>query len=484
MSDEQVTNTNSKLALTPEEAVEMLWRRGNLAFKLDPYQQDLKNVYVKTNEKIVVWACSRRLGKTWSLLNIAIELCLNKKNAVVKFLAPTKQDVKKLIRAEMRKIIADAPKDIAPYEMKSEGSWMFPSTGAQIQFAGCDGGSAESVRGSNADLCIVDEAGFVKSDLEYIVNSILLPTTSLTKGKILLASTPPKSFDHDFRKFVNIARASGSYIHKTVYENTRLPPEELQKIIESCGGVTSIAFRREYMAEFLTDTERAIVPEFTQELQAKIVKEWPRPPFYDTYSAMDVGMKDLTVVLFAYFDFKANKLIIEDEFVINGQKFTTDVLASNIREKEAFNFTDKITGEQKEPYKRVSDNNLLLIQDLYRLHGIIFQPTKKDDADLALNNMRMLLKDGNIIIHPRCKTLISHLDSGTWNKAKTSFDRSGDKGHYDAIDSLKYLVRNIDFNKNPYPIGWSLFKPESTMNIVNNVTTATGEAWKRILKIK
>jgi hypothetical protein len=61
-----------------------------------------------------------------------------------------------------------------------------------------------------------------------------------------------------------------------------------------------------------------------------------------------------------------------------------------------------------------------------------------------------------IYIHPRCETLIHHLRFGTWNKQRTSFARSPDTGHYDAIDALIYFIRNIDFGKNPFPRNYRL----------------------------
>jgi hypothetical protein len=171
---------------------------------------------------------------------------------------------------------------------------------------------------------------------------------------------------------------------------------------------------------------------------------------------MDLGINDLTVVLFAWYDFRAGKLIVEDEYVVNGKNCTTANLAQNIVAKERKNFADPFTGEIPRP-TRVSDNNLQVINDLQVTYGLNFLATEKREAEVALNNVRVLIAAKRIIINPRCKVLISHLESGVWNKQKTSFARSGLKfGHFDAIDSLKYLVRNVDFNKNPYPLNYGL----------------------------
>lgn len=444
--------------LSPSEAREILWRQANLKFKLLPNQLELYNKYKESSSRTIVWNCSRRIGKSRTLCIIALEICLNTKNAVVKYLSPTQKMVRTIIRPLMRELIADAPVELRPVEKSSAGIWYFPSTGSQIHVAGCDGGRAENVRGGSSNLCIVDEAGFVSRDLEYIVNSILLPTTSTTDGKIILASTPPKSVAHEFIYFMNKARFEDSLITQTIFDCPLYTKDKIDEFARAAGGYDSITFRREYLAQILTDDSSSVIPEFTEELKLKVVKEWPKPPFYDTYVSMDIGVKDLTVALFAYFDFKANKVIIEDEIVMNGHSMTTDKLAEAIKVKESLHFSDPFTGEVSPPLKRVCDNNLLLIQDLYRLHGLVFYPTKKDDADAAINNLRILLKNENIIINPRCKTLIRHLQAATWNKSRTSYDRSGDDGHYDALDACTYLIRNIHFEKNPYPAGFGLLK--------------------------
>lgn len=436
--------------VSPAEAAAILWHESILHWMLHSGQKDLYNNYVNCIDKTVVWNCSRRLGKSFTLCVIAIETCLKTPNSLVKYCCAKQVDARGIIRPLIREIIASCPPELRPDFKVQERAWVFPN-GSRIELTGLDGGRAESIRGGSCHLAIIDEAGFV-SDLTYIVTSILLPTTLTTKGKIILASTPPKTAAHPFIDYVNVARIQNNLVTKTIYENPLIDPEELEKIIAQSGGVNSTTFRREYLCHIILDQDAAVVPEFTPELKEKICIPWDKAPFYDAYVSMDLGIKDLSVVLFAWWDFRNAKLIIEDEFVVNGQRFNTQVLAAGIRKKEAEHFTDALTGEQRAPYLRVSDNNLTVINDLYQLHGLRFIATRKDDADAALNNMKIMLQNEKIIINPRCRTLITHLECAVWNKSKTSFERSADMGHFDAIDSLKYMVRNIQQQKNPYPI--------------------------------
>lgn len=436
--------------ISRNEAIEALWRKGILHWKLDINQKEMHKMCQENPNKIIVIGSSRRLGKSFYLVTYALEYCIQHPNSIVKFIAPKIKDIKRIIAPLVREVTGDCPKDIAPKYMTQDHIWRFPN-GSEIQLAGTDGGHADSLRGNNTHLCIIDEAGFC-DDLDYIVNSILLPTTAITGGKIIMASTPSKSLDHDFIKFMRQAQLNNAYIKKTIYDNPRLTPEQIEDLARASGGVNSVDFRREYMVELITSEEDAIIPEFNNKSKEEIVKAVPLPPFYDSYVSMDIGIVDLTVVLFAHYDFKTASAYITDEIVMNGKDMTTDILATRIKEMEASIWVDKVSGESKPPYLRVSDNNnLLLLNDLQIKHNTLFLPANKDNLEAALNQVRMMIKQRRVIIHPRCITLINHLETGIWNKAKTSFARSSDKGHFDAIHALIYLLRHIDQMRNPYP---------------------------------
>lgn len=452
------------MSLNKAQATALLWQKGHVAWKLDPTQQDLYNSFMNATAKTVVWACSRRLGKSFCLSVVAIEQCLRKPNSVVKFIAPTQKHVKMIIRPLLKEIFNDCPKELRPDFRTADNIYRFKN-GSEIQLAGTDSGHAEALRGGSSDLCIVDEAGFC-DDLRYIVQSILIPTTTTTSGKIILSSTPPLSPDHDFEEYRKEAEFKGNYVLKTIYDNPRLTEAQIQEVIDELGGVDSPEFQREYLCKVIVSEDHAIVPEFSnEELQKVIVREWTAPPFRDLYVGGDIGFTDLTVFLFGYYDFKHNKLIIEDELVMSGHKMTTAYMAEQIKLKEQTLWTNSMTGEQQKPYLRVVDNNLIVINDLHKLHNIDFIPTLKDDAMAALNQVRIKIREQAIIINPKCKTLIFHLKNGVWNKSRKSFNRSPDAGHYDAIDALKYMVRNIQYSKNPYPFGYGGEYGENTFRI-------------------
>jgi len=449
----------NKTAPTQAEIKETLWRRGLLSFKLDSTQKELYQLFYNSPHKIMTWLLSRRQGKTYTLCVLALEQCIKKPNSIVKFVSPTKVQVNNNVRPIIRQLLEDCPKDLKPEFRHKDYIFFFPN-GSEIQLAGTDSGHAEKLRGGDSDLFFIDEAGSC-SDLDNLVKSILLPTTLITKGKGVLASTPPKEADHEFLKFIEEAELRGSLIKKTVYDNPRITPEQLQELIDELGGLNTDAARRELLCEIIKDSKTSVIPEFDTNLEKEIVKDWPKPPFFDAYEGMDTGGKDLTVVLYGYYDFRAGKIIVEEETVINFQDKDVNIeyLVKEINKKEKQLWTNPISLEYKEPYIRVSDISYILTQEIYKQslklfpkeELISFQVAKKDDNDAMINNLRILLANQKIIIHPRCKTLIRHLKNVRWDNKKAKFARSADDGHYDAVDALKYLVRIISFNKNPYP---------------------------------
>lgn len=406
---------------------------------------------------------------------LAIETCLKTPNVIVKFIAPKTKDIKRIIAPLMKEILQDCPKDLKPSFKIHDNTYNF-ANGSEIQLAGTDNGHAESIRGNKAHLCIIDEAGFC-DDLDYIVNSILIPTTTTTHGKIIMASTPSRSPDHDFMTFMKEAELENRFIKKTIYDNPRLTEDDINRLAEALGGKESVDFRREYLVEKIVAEDDAVIPEFTKDLQSRVVKEWAKPPYFDAYVGMDIGAKDLTAVLFGYYDFIHGKIIIEDELIIKGSKMLTDELAEKIHQKEMQLWTHKVSGEKIEPYLRIADNNnLILLNDLTAKHRLNFLPTSKDNKIAMLNSMRIMMRNEQIIIHPRCQTLIFHLESAIWNRSRDSYARSADKGHYDAVDALLYLTRNVILQKNPYPPDYhynfkdpnQVFRAEEKKNVPAN----------------
>jgi len=325
-----------------EAVIRELWSRGLLEYKMHSVQREMYDLYKSAKPNSTsVWLLARQSGKSYALALIAIIEAIKNPKAIIKIMTDTKIHMEDVLIPIMEQIMEDCPEDLKPTYNKQRFRYTF-GNGSQIQLAGSDAGNAERLRGQKSLLVIVDEAGFC-TELRKIVQTILLPTTTHTGGKLILSSTPPEEPDHDFNGYVEASEIEGNLTKKTVFDNPLLNKEQIDNIVARYpGGVNDVDFRREYMCEMLKNFSRSVFPEVDKELLAKIVKEHPKPAFYTPYVSMDIGFKDLTVVLFGYFDFRSNKLIIEDEIVKKGEQLHLENFSNEILKKEEFLWTNLI----------------------------------------------------------------------------------------------------------------------------------------------
>ena len=445
-----------------KEITDELWRRGELSWMMHDVQKEMYALYENAEPRSTqVWLLSRQTGKSWCLGFIALSEAIRHPNSIIKLLTDTKLHIQSIFEPIFQEILQSCPKDIEPDYVSSKFTYYFPN-GSQIQMAGTDAGHAEKLRGQKARVVLVDEAGFC-NNLNYNVLSILMPTTTHTKGKMILASTPAEQPDHDFVGFIETAEEEGALTKKTLWDNPLLTEKEKHDIVKKFpGGETNVQFRREYLCDIIRDETKTVIPEFDDDLIKEIVIETPKPPFYTPYVSMDLGFKDLTVCLFGYYDFKNDKIIIEDEIVKKGKDLKLNKFAEEIMAKESVLWLNQHTLEPIFPEARVSDIDLIVIQEINRAsYGQLnFQPvTKEPGYKLPLiNKIRVMLQSNKIFINPRCTTLVRHLKNARWKDSSTkdTFSRSPDDGHYDAVDAMIYLIKSISYNKNPYPKNYNL----------------------------
>ena len=125
--------------------------------------------------------------------------------------------------------------------------------------------------------------------------------------------------------------------------------------------------------------------------------------------------------------------------------------------KEDFLWTNILTNEKTDPKVRVSDIEPIVTQEIYRhsSNQLYFTPVTKERGykQPLINQVRMMLVSGQIVINPRCSVLIRHLANCRWkDNSRDEFARSmGENSHYDAADALIYMVKVVDFTHNPFP---------------------------------
>ena len=424
-----------------------LWKRGKIrSFLLDPCQQGIAKEFDESKSMKHIILCSRRLGKSYTLCTLAVEQALAAKNQYIKYLTATARDTREIVLPLMSKIFATCPNSLRPVYNKHESKYVFKN-GSEILLHGVDKDGGESLRGQSADLAIIDEAGFVSGQLDYLVSDILMPMLVERDGRMLLSSTPPRDAQHPFVSMVADAEMRGNLTKRIIYDCPRFTQKQIDTFKEEAGGEDTETFQREYLCKIIRVDEISIVPEFDERAEKEITYnklEIRYDP--DCYVSLDPGYADNAAILFGYWDFLNARLVIQREFVASGQ--TTEQLANVIKRYE------KDLWGSKQPYKRISDTDLRLIQDLRTLHELKFKKTEKDMKEAQINALRIMVKNRQLLIHESCENLILQLKYGqfkTSSSGRRDFKRTAKLGHCDAIDALLYLIRNINRTRNPIP---------------------------------
>lgn len=428
-----------------------LSKQGDLSFLLRKHQKPIYNQIwkvlkneIKANSYLI--NSSRQLGKSFVLIIIAIEYCIQFPKSQIRFAIPVAGNYKDMYGKSIATISEQLDRSLGFEHLLSEKRITFEN-GSMIKFAGTDNNNAESLRGSASNLNIIDEAGFV-SDLSYLYKSILLPQLTTTKGKTIFSSTPPPDLDNYYVDVYNQHLEEGLVSEYTIYDNTSIDDETLAMLIKEAGGIESSTFKREFLCQFVQETEMTIIPEWKEDY----TQDWQRDnnyfKFYNKFTALDSGVADLTICLFGYYDFQHAKIIVEDEIKMNGPEMTTKWLSNDIKDKE------EILGYDKVLLRIADNNNLHLIQDLAITYKLPFSGTSKTDLDAMINKVKIWIGQGKIIVKPNCEQLLGCLKFGKWEKKKRGelFAKSKKFGHYDALAALVYLVRNIEsIMSNPIP---------------------------------
>lgn len=436
------------MPLSPAQAREALWRAGDLSYLLHEDQQAVRAAICTAVPRIYAARCARRWGKSWLACVLANEQCLQKPRSQVRYAAPTAMMVRKIVLPHMRIIMEDAPPDLRPEWHVQDGILRYPN-GSEIHIAGVDAGGADRLRGVSTDLAIVDEAGFV-DDLEYLVQSVLLPQLITTNGRILLVSTPAVSPGHAFSGYCARAELEGAFAHRTIYDAPHISGEQVEEYERESGGRDSVAWQREGMAREVIDVTRAVLPEWIDQEAAICVEH--EPPRHRVYHvALDVGYHDLTHGTFGYHDFRAGLDVVEGEVVL--ERATSRVIDEMVaaKELELWGELPKLARDGGAMVTRHADAPPIVVAEMNGT-GRVWNAAAKDDLAATVNALRVRVGQRLLRVHPRCTVLRAHCRSAIWQVPGRSWARMPGLGHFDGLASLMYWNRHINRTRNPYPL--------------------------------
>jgi hypothetical protein len=483
-------------------AKQQCWRLGDLSYLRHEGQQLISDAINASPHREHFVLCSRRFGKSYEGMLRAIETCLRTPGARVLYLAPFARDAALIAGDTATKLLVDCPSDLQPdYRVVDKEFWF--KNGSVIRLKGTNNESNRTLRGGEAHLIVLDEAGQM-DNLEGIVSGVVMPMTLTTKGRILYLTTPADTPGHDSSRIFDKLFERGAVSVFTLPQAPHIEDGEKARILIDHGEkperITDMLagkalpetnyVQREYWCLRVVDTNRAVVPEFIQHKSEIVVDEYKRPPVFDAYGAADMGMRDRTGILSAYLDFTNQRIIVEGELLLN--RANTATVAASWGSLEA-----DLQLNGRKVMRVVDDPSLRVSADLTAL-GLTAMPVVKPGREAAVAAMRVAITSGRIRILSRCKQLIHQLETAIYKKSESgkSYDFERDaEGHFDLVDALIYLVRSVVWTKNPYPPGWvpedfqatsSGFRtaPSKTVSRLNQAVFGGTSAGRRLLRGK
>lgn len=322
-------------------------------------------------------------------------------------------------------------------------TWRFPS-GATLSFGYCETpADVYAYQGAEFQFVGFDElTQFDERAYLYLFSRLRRLQGSAVPLRVRAASNPGGQGHNWVRQRFLIEGPSAGrvFVPAKLEDNPHLDREEYAKSLAELDPITRAQLLEgDWSAR---DTDNALVPEWTPETAAACTKALEHTAYFTPYVVGDLGSRDLTVWLFAWWDFEQARLVVEDELVFRDPG-TAEMIAA-IRAKEA-----ELWGGGVEP-KRFCDVDWRLVRD-FSAAGLRLTPTKKDDALGHRNRARAMIGRHEVVVSPRCRTLLLTLESATWNANRTDYARTDATGHADAWAALVYLVRNVNQAHNPAP---------------------------------
>lgn len=396
--------------------------------------------------------CARQFGKSFIMFLIAVEDCLRNPYSTIVYVGPLKSQVNEIINGHTFNIMfATCPAELKP---KYDGSTLQFPNGSRVRLAGTDNKNYSNLRGGAAHLVILDEAGFM-SDLEIGVLPTVEPMTKTTGGKVIYASTPPDTLDHDYIQILRDHEEQGLISTYTIWDDKSLTPVQLQKIINQCRGRESTKFKREYECQRIVESSIQVIPELMEDLADKLkidgsYKEDPLMEYWHKYIVVDTGVRDKTAVVFAHYNYRKKTLVIDATLDLQGSEYNTSKLAQMIKDKR-----DQLWPNPaflKDLRYIADNNNLIVINDLNVIYKLPFIGTTKGRLDEMVQKVRDWIFDKRVLFGPDALEALNCAKFAIWAKSRTEFGRSAKYGHYDLLAAITYLVRNVNEFKDPLPL--------------------------------
>lgn len=223
--------------------------------KLTESQKIIYDAANNPQYKYVMANLSRQQGKTTVVTVLCIKWLAGKNEEIIYF-TPTFTLAKRIYAS----IVKMLPKNFAT-KTNSSDLVIETITGSKLRFF--SGEAAQSARGSNCTKLIIDEAAYIREEIDgqSFYYNIVLPLTKVHCNKIIMISTPKSTFGFFYNlcmQAISGERSDMVYIKRTIYEDALISEDEIEELKK---GYPPMAWKCEFECQFLTDA-LSVFPDF------------------------------------------------------------------------------------------------------------------------------------------------------------------------------------------------------------------------------
>ena len=411
-------------------------------------------------------------------------------NGQMMYAASVEKELSKYIYPTFHEVISRLPKECGLKLTVKGGQIHCSNTNMTCHVIGIDK-NPNGARGNTLWKYTYDEMAFIDK-LKYTHHSVNLPATgrknTVINGRPLKdfsemvgTTTPPESPDHYFKELAWECDKHDAYVKVSVYDDPSCTEEDIKQYKKDCEyDKEPTTFQREYECLFVTDDTKAVIPGFNLKRRGVFNKQLKTVPIhYNQHTSGDHGHKDQTGLIFGYYDFQRQKIVIRDSVSLINP--LTKTIAKVILDKERELFGNHCL------YRPI-DSTPQVVADLCDMECIVHKVSLKKKMKDRMLRLRQYI-DADMIEFEETTgnyELANELEYALWKDplTKLTFERSGIYGHFDKLAALGYFIDTIDIHTNPTPNAWGLNDANMTILDVPNYNedkglTAIGEGFTK-----
>ena len=301
---------------------------------------------------------------------------------------------------------------------------------SKICLKGADGAGFENLRGAKLNFLVLDEAANIPPQAW---SEVLRPSLADTKGKALFIGTPKGvgNFLYDlYQEGLDTTNDSWSSHTFTTIQGTFVDQKEIE---EAKRDLDKKTFEQEFEATFVTYSG-LVYYGFKRSENVKELRF--TTPQKMIHISIDLNIDPMSAVCFVIDN---NKIIVIDEIEMYGSN--TDELVNEIYSRfpgtKIFAYPDPSAKARKSSSGGRTDLSILANAGF-----IVKAPNRHMPVRDRINSVNSKLCNGKgergILIHPKCKKLISCLERQIYKPGTSQPDK--DSGHDHMNDALGYGV--------------------------------------------